>query len=69
MTNHLPVDQPYLDSIAEWEKNPSRGNSLSPLTMRGAIFRMAQHIRNMHDAHEKAFQAGVDYQKMMEKQK
>lgn len=67
MTNHIPIDQPFLDAVAKWERNPT-GN-ISYNTMRHAIFRMAAHIRNMHDAHEKAFQAGVDYQKMMEKQK
>lgn len=67
MTKYDPIDQTFLDYIAEWEKKPLITPSRQ--AMKFAIFRMANHIRNMHDTHEKAFQAGVDYQKMMEKQK
>lgn len=66
MTKYAPIDQPFLDSVAEWERKPNM--NVTPQAMRVSIFRMANHIRNMHDAHEKAFQAGVDYQKIMEKQ-
>lgn len=65
MTKYTPIDQPFLDSVQEWERKPTIAPS--PQAMRIAIFRMAHHIRNMHNAHEKAFQAGVDYQKIMEK--
>lgn len=65
MTKYEPIDQTFLDYIAEWEKKPSVTTSYS--AMQFAIFRMAHHIRNMHDAHEKGFQAGIEYQKMMER--
>lgn len=65
MTKYEPIDQTFLDYIASWERNthvmPSRES------MQFAIFRMAHHIRNMHDRHEETFQAGVDYQRAMEK--
>lgn len=65
MTRYEPIDQTFLDCMAEWERKPSITPSIQ--AMQFAIFRMAHHIRNMHDAHEKAFQAGVDYQKAMER--
>lgn len=65
MTKYEPIDQTFLDYIAEWENKPLI--TPSSHAMQFAIFRMVHHIRNMHDAHEKGFQAGVEYQKMMER--
>ena len=67
MTKYELIDQTFLDYIASWERNthvmPSRE------VMQFAIFRMTSHIRNMHEKHSETFQAGVDYQKAMEKLK
>lgn len=65
MTKYAPIDQTFLDYITEWERKPQIAPS--PQAMQYAIFRMAHHIRNMHNAHEKGFQAGVEYQKIMER--
>lgn len=60
-----PVTDHDLDMIELIRRNPDL--PISDSTLKGCLFQMAQHIRNLHDVHEKAFTAGVEFQKTMEK--
>ena len=58
-----PVTDHDLDMIELIRRHPDL--PISDSTLKGCLFQLAQHIRNLHDKHETSFNAGVQFQKAM----
>lgn len=67
MTEYEPVTDHDLDMVDLMMKHPDM--PVEPTLLRNCLFQMAQHIRRLHANHEAAFNAGVEFQKNMEKMK